>query len=152
MVLDLHKKIFPKHPYFWGSPYGWPVRELVQIISRYVIKKLDKIFFLILDLFYGKLSTNVYIISTCFAEIMASNGSLSSFWYFHFPWKRCSQAFRDHDFSQSSFDSQHQENRKYDWIIKISKYYPNIYHSGKTNMFFQKWPDIVDDTKQSSSL
>ena len=30
----------------WGNPYGWPgivVRELGQIISKYVIKKLDKI-------------------------------------------------------------------------------------------------------------
>jgi len=37
---------YTKHPYFWGSLYGWPlivVRELGQIVSKYVIKKLDKI-------------------------------------------------------------------------------------------------------------
>jgi len=50
-----------------------------------------------------KLSTNVYVRSTSFAEIMASNGGLSSgmltvFWYFHFPGKRCSQEFSDTDF------------------------------------------------------
>jgi len=61
----------------------------------------------------GKFSTNLYVKSTCFAEIMALNeclrsGMLTFYWYFHFPWKRCSQAFRDHDFSKSKFDNQQQ--------------------------------------------
>jgi len=42
----LYHNLFIKHPYFWTSPYGWPgivVRELGLIISKYVIKKLNKI-------------------------------------------------------------------------------------------------------------
>jgi len=41
--------VFSKHPYFWGSPYDWPgivLSELGQVISKYVIKKLDNIIFL----------------------------------------------------------------------------------------------------------
>jgi len=72
---------FPKHPYFCGSPNGWPgivVRELDKIISKCVFKKLEKYKILFLILVSGKLSTNVYIINTCFAEIAASNWSFSS--------------------------------------------------------------------------
>jgi len=76
------------------------------------------------------------------------------YWYFHFPRKRCSQVFRDYDFSKSSFDSQHQmwgslEIRKYNWIIKISKYH--IIRE-QHNMFFWKSPGVVDDPKLSCSL
>jgi len=78
---------------------------MTQQTFRQVINKLDKIKKENFEiLFSGKLFTNVYVISTCFAEIMASNESLSSgmstiFWYFHIPGKRCSHAFRDHGFS-----------------------------------------------------
>jgi len=98
---------FPKHPYFWGSPNGWPgtvVRKQGEIISKCVIKKLQKYKHLFLILVSGKLSTNVCVINTCFAEIAASNWSFSSdvliiSWYFHFPVKLCNQACCDQDFN-----------------------------------------------------
>ena len=40
------KVVVTKHPYILGSPYGRPgivVCEIDQIVSKYVIKKLDKI-------------------------------------------------------------------------------------------------------------
>jgi len=57
---------------------GIVVRQLGQLVSKYVIKKLDKIKQNFLILFSGTLSTNEYATSTCFAKILASNGSLSS--------------------------------------------------------------------------
>ena len=42
------KWFFIKLPHFWESPYSRPgivVRKLVEIISKYVIKKFDKIIF-----------------------------------------------------------------------------------------------------------
>jgi len=71
-----------KHPYFWGSPTADPELSYVykqgKIISKCVIKKLQKYNNLFLILVTGKLFTNVYVINTCFAEIAASNLSFSS--------------------------------------------------------------------------
>ena len=72
---------FVQHIYFWGSPYDWPgtvVRELGQTINKYAIKKIDKIKYLYRILVSGKFSTNLYVKSTCFAEIMALNECLRS--------------------------------------------------------------------------
>jgi len=54
------------------------MRDNCQIISKYAIKKLDKIKNTFLILVSGELSTIVYVISTSFANITASNGSFSS--------------------------------------------------------------------------
>ena len=66
---------------FLGSPYDWPgtvVPEQGQTIKQYAIKKIDKIKNLYRILVSGKFSTNVYVKSTCFAEIMALNECLRS--------------------------------------------------------------------------
>ena len=65
---------------FLGSPYDWPgtvVRELGQTINQYAIKKIDKKNLYII-LVSGKFSTNLYVKSTRFAEIMALNECLRS--------------------------------------------------------------------------
>jgi len=41
------------------------------------------------------------------------SGMLTFYWYFHFPLKRCSQAFRTHDVSKSKFDNQKQFQAAY---------------------------------------
>ena len=66
---------------FLGSPYDWPgtvVRELGQTNNKYAIKKIDKMKNLNRILVSGKFSTNLYVKSTCFAEIMALNECLRS--------------------------------------------------------------------------
>ena len=65
--------VFTKY-LFLGSPYDWPgtvVPELGKTINKYAIKKIDKIKNLYGILVSGKFSTNLYVKSTCFAEIMA---------------------------------------------------------------------------------
>ena len=64
-----------------GSPYDWPgtvVRELGQTINKYAIKKMDKVKNLYRILVSGKFCTNLYVKSTCFAEIVALNECLRS--------------------------------------------------------------------------
>ena len=66
---------------FLGSPYDWPgtvVRELGQTITKYATKKNHKIKNLFTILVSGKFSSNLYVKSTCFAEIMALNECLGS--------------------------------------------------------------------------
>jgi len=49
------------------------IRELGEIINKCVIKKLKKYNNIFLILVSGKLSTNVYVINTCLAEMATSN-------------------------------------------------------------------------------
>jgi len=72
--------VFTKY-LFLGSPYDWPgtvVRELGQNINKIAIKKINKIKNLYRILVSGSFSTNQYVKSTCFAEIMALNECLRS--------------------------------------------------------------------------
>jgi len=55
-----------------------PGFELVQTINKYAIKKIDKIKNRYIILVSGKFSTNLYVKSICFAEIMALNECLRS--------------------------------------------------------------------------
>ena len=63
---------------FLGSPYDWPgtvVRELGQTINKYAIKKIKNLYRILVS---GKFSTNLFVKSTHFAEIMALNECLRS--------------------------------------------------------------------------
>ena len=67
-----YQNSFPQNSYFCGSQVPTVERELGEIISKCVIKILEK-YKNLLILVSGKLSTNVYAINACFAEIAASN-------------------------------------------------------------------------------
>ena len=70
--------MFLQNIYYLGSPYDWPGTVVREIINKYAIKKIDNIKNLYRILVSGKFSTNLYVKSTCFAEIMTLTECLRS--------------------------------------------------------------------------